>query len=232
MQTYQSTPDFYRDYLEHRSHKYIDKYKNKFGNWIYRYKTSKRAQQVSDARREAGVEADVHTADILKDKKEGWTKLGVATTVNSGVNQRAHFSGKAKSYGRDSGSIGSKYVKRENKYTKRADNTKKKIQTAYKYVDKRNDKLGNTFVKRSKAIRNLEKKEQSLKEASKMYKQRTKKGSGTATQRFNARMKEKQINEQIKALRKRKNKLYKSIYGKGSLEDYSKKYSNYSTWNR
>ena len=39
---YQSTPDYYRDYIEHglvqRAHKYIDKYM-KNGKWIYRYKS-------------------------------------------------------------------------------------------------------------------------------------------------------------------------------------------------
>ena len=35
---YQSTPDFYNDYIAHeRSHKYINKYKNKSGRWVYVY---------------------------------------------------------------------------------------------------------------------------------------------------------------------------------------------------
>lgn len=47
MINYQSTPDYYRDYIEHgwfsdttkKAHKYIDKYMNKAGKWVYVYKT-------------------------------------------------------------------------------------------------------------------------------------------------------------------------------------------------
>lgn len=45
MQTYQSTPDFYREYIEHgwlkdqaaKVHKYIKRWKNKAGKWVYQY---------------------------------------------------------------------------------------------------------------------------------------------------------------------------------------------------
>ncbi len=35
---YQSTPDYYNDYISHASHKYIDKYMGKNGKWVYVYK--------------------------------------------------------------------------------------------------------------------------------------------------------------------------------------------------
>lgn len=46
MQTYQSTPDYYRDYIEHgwlkdqaaKVHKYIKRWRNKAGKWVYQYK--------------------------------------------------------------------------------------------------------------------------------------------------------------------------------------------------
>ena len=46
MQTYQSTPDFYRDYIEHgylkdaaaKAHKYLKRWKNAAGKWVYQYK--------------------------------------------------------------------------------------------------------------------------------------------------------------------------------------------------
>ena len=37
MSMYQSTPDFYNDYIAHRDHKYINKYKSKSGRWVYVY---------------------------------------------------------------------------------------------------------------------------------------------------------------------------------------------------
>lgn len=49
MQQYQSTPDFYREYIEHgwakdaaaKAHKYIKRWKNKAGEWVYQYKKPK-----------------------------------------------------------------------------------------------------------------------------------------------------------------------------------------------
>ena len=46
MQTYQATPDYYRDYIEHgwlkdqaaKVHKYIKRWKNAAGKWVYQYK--------------------------------------------------------------------------------------------------------------------------------------------------------------------------------------------------
>ena len=46
MQTYQSTPDYYRDYIEHgwlkdqaaKVHKYIKRWRNEAGKWVYQYK--------------------------------------------------------------------------------------------------------------------------------------------------------------------------------------------------
>lgn len=34
---YQSTPDYYNDFIAHASHKYINKYKSKSGRWVYVY---------------------------------------------------------------------------------------------------------------------------------------------------------------------------------------------------
>lgn len=35
---YQSTPDYYNDFVSHANHKYIDKYMGKNGKWVYVYK--------------------------------------------------------------------------------------------------------------------------------------------------------------------------------------------------
>lgn len=70
MQQYQSTPDYYRDYIEHgwlsdtakKAHKYIDKYLSKAGNWVYVYKTKADAA-IDNYRRER--------------QKKNWREKGV-----------------------------------------------------------------------------------------------------------------------------------------------------------
>lgn len=52
MQTYQSTPDYYRDYIEHgwlkdqaaKVHKYIKRWRNDAGKWVYKYATDARTK--------------------------------------------------------------------------------------------------------------------------------------------------------------------------------------------
>lgn len=49
MQIYQSTPDYYRDYIEHgwlkdqaaKVHKYIERHRGKNGKWVYVYRKAK-----------------------------------------------------------------------------------------------------------------------------------------------------------------------------------------------
>ena len=53
MQTYQSTPDYYNDYISHygtqaKTHKYIDRKKGKNGKWIYIYDNSTQKSAYSD----------------------------------------------------------------------------------------------------------------------------------------------------------------------------------------
>ena len=38
---YQSTPDYYNDFISHASHKYIRKYQNQSGRWVYVYEQPK-----------------------------------------------------------------------------------------------------------------------------------------------------------------------------------------------
>ena len=38
---YQSTPDYYNDFISHASHKYLRKYKNQSGRWVYVYERPK-----------------------------------------------------------------------------------------------------------------------------------------------------------------------------------------------
>ena len=38
---YQSTPDYYNDFIAHKDHKYINKYRNASGRWVYVYEQPK-----------------------------------------------------------------------------------------------------------------------------------------------------------------------------------------------
>lgn len=76
MQTYQSTPDYYRDYIEHgwlkdqaaKVHKYIERWRGKNGKWYYRYKSE--AQELgAKANR---VLSGVNDPEIITDKRSTW----------------------------------------------------------------------------------------------------------------------------------------------------------------
>lgn len=75
MQQYQSTPDYYRDYIEHgwvkdqaaKVHKYLKRWRNKAGKWVYEYKND---LEVKRAR--GGLPATGITRDIRSQKKNGY----------------------------------------------------------------------------------------------------------------------------------------------------------------
>lgn len=48
MNTYTATPDFYNDYIAHKEHKYIERYKDKNGKWQYRYKSNNQKKAYKD----------------------------------------------------------------------------------------------------------------------------------------------------------------------------------------
>lgn len=115
MQMYQSTPDYYRDVIQHgwlsnKTHKYIDKFKNAKGEWVYRYykAKSKRAEnKTAKYRKKWGVDNETSTLYInrkggekLFDKDQWLKSMG-----NNGI---VRTSGRAKSHGYDSGSRGSR----------------------------------------------------------------------------------------------------------------------------
>lgn len=66
MQTYQSTPDFYRDYIEHgwlkdqasKVHKYISRWRGKNGKWYYSYKSKAQELGAKIDRKIKGIDND------------------------------------------------------------------------------------------------------------------------------------------------------------------------------
>lgn len=74
MQTYQSTPDYYRDFIEHgwlkdqaaKTHKYIERWKNEAGFWRYRYASKRLESKAKKAR--GPMSAETVTQDIRNGK--------------------------------------------------------------------------------------------------------------------------------------------------------------------
>jgi len=71
MQTYQSTPDYYREYIEHgylkdtaaKVHKYIERWRGKNGKWYYRYKSKASSALTKVRRNMLGADAEDITTD-------------------------------------------------------------------------------------------------------------------------------------------------------------------------
>lgn len=76
MMQYQSTPDYYRDYIEHgwlkdqaaKVHKYIERWRGKNGKWYYRYKSKAQETEAKVLRTVAGKWDTTITNDIRKNK--------------------------------------------------------------------------------------------------------------------------------------------------------------------
>lgn len=75
---YQSTPDYYRDYIEHgwlrdqaaKAHKYIKRWRNKAGKWVYQYANDRRGNKIKKLRDKWGATPDVVTYDIRSDNRK------------------------------------------------------------------------------------------------------------------------------------------------------------------
>lgn len=116
---YQSTPDFYRDYIEHgwlkdqaaKVHKYISRWRGKNGKWYYSYK-SKAQEQIAKLRRNIGEDGRLisRAGDIHR------TKDGIYTSEDrrnkSGYQYSNHKTSQGYTHSRaDFGDIGSRVVK-------------------------------------------------------------------------------------------------------------------------
>ena len=115
MQMYQSTPDYYRDYIEHgwlkdaaaKAHKYIDRWRGKNGKWYYRYK-----QELTDLKgryrtrnggrtyidldereNERGYSSSRARGDQIygsRNAKNGWTSLHEVKGLSDHGNSRSY----------------------------------------------------------------------------------------------------------------------------------------------
>lgn len=116
MQTYQSTPDYYRDYIEHgwfsnKAHKYIEKFKNAKGEWVYRYykaKSKRAGNMAAKYRKKWGVGNE--DATLYINKKGGDYAFNKGQWLETmGNNGRISSSGRPNSRNYyDSGKIGSR----------------------------------------------------------------------------------------------------------------------------
>ena len=99
MQMYQSTPDFYRDYIEHgwlkdqtaKAHKYIERWKGKNGKWYYRYKSKVQGLGAKMNRSLSGI----HDPEIITDRNSTWGKY--SSKIKSTPIQKRVGSAKANS---------------------------------------------------------------------------------------------------------------------------------------
>lgn len=92
MGMYQSTPDFYNDYIAHRDHKYINKYKSKSGRWVYVY-TQPKASDLPNpyvALNEGMNTLRTNTSNLIKRGKKAAVK-GVAKGVSGVLNTNDRF---------------------------------------------------------------------------------------------------------------------------------------------
>ena len=138
MQIYQSTPDYYRDYIEHgwlkdqaaKVHKYLKRWKNKAGKWVYQYKQPKSntsyanwneqrawrmeglyaekdhrtAARGAVIRRYQDIQRARNNAKLKAQKKGNLTSRGFSGSQGSGENQRLRNLGTRKTkylYGND-----------------------------------------------------------------------------------------------------------------------------------
>ena len=89
---YQSTPDYYREYIEHgwaqnaanKAHKYIDKYM-KNGKWIYRYKSKAQELGTKINRKLSGANADQISLNYGKEPIHGYSRDNGKATSRTGT---------------------------------------------------------------------------------------------------------------------------------------------------
>lgn len=119
---YQQTPDFYNEYISHsavwegrsryrngedelehgwvkdaaaKAHKYIDRWRNKAGKWVYQYKNEIRDKRVANKRKEAGLTAPEWVSFNIMGKKLGAGPKGgiIAARSDDGrVKSYSHYS--------------------------------------------------------------------------------------------------------------------------------------------
>ena len=113
---YTSTPDFYNDYIAHeRSHKYVDKYKNASGRWVYVYTQPKLSDLPNPYESMNNGMNSLRTgaSNLVKRGKKAAAKgavKGVAGALNLNDRFNKYMNGKASAAGKKvAGSASSAY---------------------------------------------------------------------------------------------------------------------------
>lgn len=158
MQMYQSTPDYYRDVIQH-GHKYVEKHRGPSGKWVYKYNRwkSQRAeknakkyrdklantqmQNFFDRNYKDGIDPYVETTNIKGNYKNRADRhIGTFTYRTTGdkwnPDEPLKRSGRPSSAGWDSGRIGSKSVKTTSVKSKRFIAKKKGVKDDVRYRGK------------------------------------------------------------------------------------------------
>ena len=99
---YQSTPDYYREYIEHgylkdqaaKVHKYIKRWKNQAGKWVYQYKSKAEGLGTKARRTLNGVDSDQVTVNNGKEVVGGWARdNGKASSISGTTGNRRNSKG-------------------------------------------------------------------------------------------------------------------------------------------
>lgn len=110
---YQSTPDYYNDFIAHKDHKYIDKYRNASGRWVYVYTQPKLSDlpnpyvMLDEGMRSLRSKTSKAASNLKKKTVKGIAKgAGQAVRVNNQFN--SYMNKKASAAGKKVGSGASK----------------------------------------------------------------------------------------------------------------------------
>lgn len=110
---YQSTPDYYNDFIAHKDHKYINKYRNASGRWVYVYEQPKLSDLPNPYLMiDEGMSKLRSGASSLVSKGKAGLKKGVAKGAGQAVRVNNQFNSymnkKASAVGKKVGSGASK----------------------------------------------------------------------------------------------------------------------------
>lgn len=70
MQTYQSTPDYYRDFISHADYKYISKHRGPSGKWVYVYNNESQRSAYKDRKKQIQTSREQTESDAYKRDKD------------------------------------------------------------------------------------------------------------------------------------------------------------------
>lgn len=172
MQTYQSTPDYYNDFISHANHKYINKYMGKNGRWVYVYERPKLSDLPNpyEKMHEGANSLRIGANNIVRRGKKAAVKgvaRGIAGVLNTNDRFNKYMNSKTSAAGKKVASKTSKvYGKAASKATSAYNKVAKKAgeyADAYdKYSKKRKQvAAGKKLIKKHNIARRVQKKVES-----------------------------------------------------------------------